>query len=142
MKSRSSSLGVFMGVAPDRSTASSRVVMRGVVLTVFVMAASICNHARADAIDAAMCASVGEIARYTATQRDAGVSEAQMRERATKAFAGAALPGVLKLVHIVYSDPAIRHIAPDKTFELYRLTCMAPFSVATARSVGDLARIG
>jgi hypothetical protein len=69
-----------------------------------------------------MCASVGEIALYTATQT---LSEARMRGRAINQFAGAALAGVLKLVHVVYSDPVIRHIAPDKTFELYRLTCMS-----------------
>jgi hypothetical protein len=108
------------------------------MLTVLVMAASMCNHARADSIDAAMCASVGEIALYTATQT---LSEARMRGRAINQFAGAALAGVLKLVHVVYSDPVIRHIAPDKTFELYRLTCMSPYSVATTRSV-DAARFG
>jgi hypothetical protein len=142
MKSRSLPQGAITASASDKTSASSKSAIKRATLAVVVTAASICTHARADAIDAAMCASVGEIARYTATQRDAGVSEAQMRGRAIKEFAGAALPGVLKLIHVVYSDPAIRHMAPDKTFELYRLTCMSPYSVATTRSVADSARTG
>jgi hypothetical protein len=142
MKSRSLPQRAISVIASDKTLASAKSIIRRAMLTVLVMAASICNHARADSIDAAMCASVGENARYTATQRDAGVSEARMRGRAIKEFAGAALPGVLKLVHVAYSDPVIRHIAPDKTFELYRLTCMSPYSVATTRSVGDAARFG
>lgn len=128
--------------ASNQTPASSSSAIRRAMLTGLVMAASICTHAWADSIDAAMCAGVAEIARHTATQRDAGVSETEMRERATKGFAGAALPGVLELVHVVYSDPVIRHIAPEKTFELYRLTCMSPFTVVTTRSVSDAARIG
>ncbi|KQR78474.1 hypothetical protein ASG35_08525 [Burkholderia sp. Leaf177] len=89
-----------------------------------------------------MCAKVGEIARYIASRRDAGVPETRVRQGATKAFAGPALLGVLNVVHIIYNEPSVRYLAPDKTFELFRATCMAPYSVASTDSVGDIAHIG